>query len=573
MQQHETPNEQSRTLLALDLGQRIWAEVERWPKEEHPKELTRSSFFEYVLTYVNALSWLRHLSAQEGSRARMSITLRAFGKEGDHEPESDDIDPVKNALGPRLAALNAALDLENLSAQELLCPTATKGMWSLDAKAVQFLEAEGLKESAEWVKKQSKDRWKSFQLAQGLDSPRSHLLSRRALWWLWESDELEKAEEPPLVLAHFIGRGLVKAHKKNFDATGWNQAARIVNLNESRHLQKLSLGFCAREFVLCGLPYKPTKAKEFVRQNGNLRLKVWGDPTLGIPFGQDRLIPIWLASAFQAAGEPAHNRIHFRSASDLLRAFEIPINGREMQLLRERLMRVLSATYQVELKEKQANGGLIWTSRRYQLMTEVKLWFNQTGKENQHTLESAWQNYIQLDPYFAQDLRKGSLPIDMNTVIALKRSPALLDYYAWMAWRSYGLYKSGQKEARVPILSPHGYWAQSGSSSTDESNIKELMRRRHAKLLTYWPQCPNKLTSNAEYILLYPCIAIHKGASFSIPGVSRKPPLRVKKEPLQLEANQEIQASEETTPQPTAHEANVLHLLRPPGQDPFPEDL
>ena len=343
---------------------------------------------------------------------------------------------------------------------------------------------------------------------------------------MWESDELEKAEEPPLVLAHFIGRGLVKVHKKNFDIVGWNQAARIVSLSESRHLQKLSLGFCAREFVLCGLPYKPTKQKEFVRQNGNLRLRVYGDPALGIPFGQDRLIPIWLASAFQAAGEPDHNRIYFRSASDILKAFEIPIDGHEMQLLRERLMRVFSATYQVELKEKQKDGSIVWNAQRYQLITRVCLWFNNSEKENQYTLESAWKNYIDLDPYFAQDLRKRSLPIDMNTVIALKRSPALLDYYAWMAWRCYGLLKSGQIEVRVPIFGAHGYWAQSGSSSTDESNIKELMRQRHAKLLTYWKECPSELTSNTEYIIVRPGIAIHKGASFSIPGVSRKPPLR-----------------------------------------------
>lgn len=557
MQQHEAPNEQSRTLLSLSLGQRLWAEVEAIPKEERPKDLSPQSFFEYVLPYVNALSWLRHLSTQEGTRARLSITLRAFGKEGDHDPESDDIEPVKSELGPRLTELLSALDLEHLTAQELLSPTETKGMWSLDARAVQFLEGSGLKESAEWVRRQGKARWKNFQLAQGLDSPRSHLLSRRALWWLWESDELEKAEEPPLVLAHFIGRGLVKAHKKHFDAAGWNQAARIVSLSESRHLMQLALGFCAREFVLCGLPYKPTKAKEFVRQNGNLRLKVWGDPTLGIPFGQDRLIPIWLASAFQAAGEPAHNRIYFRSASDILRAFEIPIDGHEMQLLRERLMRVLSATYQVELREKQSDGSFLWTARRYQLMTEVRLWFNKTEKENQHTLENAWQNYIQLDPYFAQDLRKGSLPIDMNTVIALKRSPALLDYYAFLAWRSYGLLKSGQKEARIPVFSPHGYWAQSGSVVTNEDKAKQLMRRRHAKLLTYWPQCPNELTSNAEYIIVRPGMAIHKGASFHIPGVSRKPPQRV------------IDTNPQTQPPPL--EAEVLHLQRPPGQDPFPD--
>jgi hypothetical protein len=223
---------------------------------------------------------------------------------------------------------------------------------------------------------------------------------------------------------------------------------------------------------------------------------------------------------------------------------------------------VFGATYQVELKEKQKDGSIVWNAQRYQLITRVCLWFNNHEKENQYTLENAWKNYIDLDPYFAQDLRKRSLPIDLDTVIALKRSPALLDYYAWMAWRSYGLLKSGQKEARVPVFGAHGYWAQSGSSSTDESNIKELMRRRHAKLLTYWKDCPCELTINAEYIIVRPGMAIHKGASFSIPGVSRKPPIRTRKETPQLATNQE-------TP---ALEAEVLLLERPPGQDPFPED-
>jgi hypothetical protein len=276
------------------------------------------------------------------------------------------------------------------------------------------------------------------------------------------------------------------------------------------------------------------------------------------------LIPIWLASAFQAAGEPDHNRIYFRSASDLLRAFEIPINGHEMQLLRERLMRVFSATYQVEIKEKQKDGSIFWNAQRYQLITRVCLWFKNDEKANQYTLENAWKNYIDLDPYFAQDLRKRSLPIDLDTVIALKRSPALLDYYAFLAWRSYGLLKTGQKEARVPVFGAHGYWAQSGSKITNEDKAKQQLRKQHAKLLTYWKECPNELTSNAEYIIVRPGIAIHKGASFSIPGVSRKPPLRGKREALPPETNPEAQK------QPG--DSEVFLFERPPGQDPFPED-
>lgn len=574
MQQHEAPNEQQRTLLSMKLVLRLWSEIERWPKEEQPKNLTQDTFFEYVLPYQNALAWLRHLVVSEGEGARISIVDRAFAREGGGEPKSGEITAVERTLVPVLVLLSKALDLEQLSARELLSPTAQDEMWSLDAKAVQFLEAQELKESAEWLRKKARENWKNFQGAQSLETPRSHLLSRRALWWLWESEELVQEQEPPLVLAHLIARGLVKERKKKPDIIGWNQAGRIVNLHESRHLRELSLGYCAREFVLCGLPYKPTKQKEFVRRNGNQRLKVYGDPEFGIPFGQDRLIPVWLASAFQASGKPDNDRIYFRSASDILRAFDIPINGHEMQILRERLQRVFGATYQAGLKEETPEG-LVWVERRYQLITEVRLWFRpQKSKgSNQYTLGSIWQNYIQLDPYFAQDLREHSLPIDLDTVRALKRSPAVLDLYAWQAWRSYRLHKDKQTEARIPVFGPNGLWLQFGSQTQSMNKAKEMLRGWQKKLREYWPQCPNELTSNAEWLIVRPAVAVHQGAKMTLPGVSRRPPqLRKKKEVDLLEAFESNRIEETLTPEDESAEPIEIHLYRPPGKDPFPKE-
>jgi hypothetical protein len=564
MREKDPPHAEQRTLLAIELGARLWAEVEARPKEERPQSLTQRSFFEYVIPYVNALSWLQHLSATVGEESRRELCDRAFGKEGSHDPESAELFAVQTALVPRLQELIVSLGLEKLSAKELISPSEKDGMWSLDEKAASFLEAQGLKEGARWVRKQGKERWKIFQGAIELETPRSHVLACRGLWWLWENEALAKEDQPPLVLVHSLARGLVKLHQKNFDLIGWNQAARIVDLQQSRLLKELSLGYCAREFVLCGLPYKPTKEKEFVRQNGDLRLKVYGDPELGIPYGQDRLIPIWLASAFQASGKPAHNRIYFRSASDILRAFEIPIDGHEMQLLKERLERVFKATYAVEYKQKQKDGSVVWVAKRYQLITAVKLWFQRNEPENQHTLEVLWPNFIELDPYFAQDLRERSLPIDLNTIRALKRSPAVLDFYAWQAWRSFRLLKNKEKEVRVPVFGTGGLWAQFGSQAKEERNIKQLIRRWQKSLFVYWPECPNELTSNAEWLIVRPALAVPQNTKLSLPGVVRRPPQFAKKEPLMLD-------DAGTFPDDSKEPADV-EWIRPPGQDPFPED-
>ena len=58
------------------------------------------------------------------------------------------------------------------------------------------------------------------------------------------------------------------------------------------------IGFASRPFVLCGLPVKrpPKGALLHERRNGQFLLQVNGHPQYGIPWRQDRLVPIFLAT-------------------------------------------------------------------------------------------------------------------------------------------------------------------------------------------------------------------------------------------------------------------------------------
>jgi hypothetical protein len=226
---------------------------------------------------------------------------------------------------------------------------------------------------------------------------------------------------------------------------------------------------------------------------------------------------------------------------------------------------VFQATYTAEYKEKQKDGSEVWAAKRYQLIRMVRLWFQRDTSENQHTLEALWPNFIELDPFFAQDLRKRSLPIDLNTIRALKRSPAVLDFYAWQAWRSFRVLKNKEKEIRVPVFGPYGLWAQFGSTSTEERYIKRLLRRWQKSLLTYWPDCPNELTSNAEWLIVRPALTVPLQTKLKIPGVVRRPPQFAKKDTLFLEESLDMYAEEPKEPAD-------IEWIRPPGKDPFPED-
>jgi reverse transcriptase-like protein len=78
-----------------------------------------------------------------------------------------------------------------------------------------------------------------------------------------------------------------------------------------------NLGFASRPFVLCGLPIKrsPRGALMHERRNGHFLLQVTGDPQYGVPWGQDRLVPIFLATL---AMRQQRQTITFRSAAEIL---------------------------------------------------------------------------------------------------------------------------------------------------------------------------------------------------------------------------------------------------------------
>lgn len=87
-----------------------------------------------------------------------------------------------------------------------------------------------------------------------------------------------------------------------------------------------NLGFASRPFVLCGLPIKrPTKGTLLhERRNGHFTLQVTGHPGFGLPWGQDRLVPLFLATL---AIRQQRQTITFSSAAEMLDTFGMQQGG------------------------------------------------------------------------------------------------------------------------------------------------------------------------------------------------------------------------------------------------------
>lgn len=291
---------------------------------------------------------------------------------------------------------------------------------------------------------------------------------------------------------------------------------------DARAAEMQHLGYAARDFVMCGLPFKRPHGQNYRRKNGEMLLEIVGSQKYGLPYGQDRLISIWLATAFFAAGRPVDGVIRFRCAKDILRAFGLCIDGGvHLKRLRERILRVFYSTFFVSYTPTEKSIKNV----SYRLMESVRmnLCDDSRAHANQYSL---WQDSIKLDPTFAAELRAGGrVPIDLETVRALKECSPALDLYVWQAWRSARLARARDRATSIPVFGEGGLMAQLGSDATSPKKIKAMLRGWQADVARVWQGCPNYLDSSCERFYIHPGNAIATDQRIpTLPGVSSTPP-------------------------------------------------
>ena len=107
-----------------------------------------------------------------------------------------------------------------------------------------------------------------------------------------------------------------------------------------REEKNQTLAFSSRPFVLCGLPVRRPRTGEllFERRNGSFVLQITGHPEFGLPFGQDRLVPIYLATL---AVQQKSQTVRFRSGAEMLETFGMQKGGKEYKRLVGAFERIL----------------------------------------------------------------------------------------------------------------------------------------------------------------------------------------------------------------------------------------
>ena len=204
-----------------------------------------------------------------------------------------------------------------------------------------------------------------------------------------------------------------------------------VNLLVSASEADPDLGFMARMMALCSLPRtNPGNRSKYVRRNGPYTLVMNAGGLHKLPFGNlPRLLLAWVCS--EAVRTQSRVLILGKSLSEFMRALGIySSHGRTQTRLRNQMDRLFHAS--VELNYEDKHGKQFIASR---VVDRGEFWWNERKPDQ----PSLWDSEIRLGEDFFNEIISHPVPIDMNTLTALKRSPLGLDLYLWLTYRTFAL--------------------------------------------------------------------------------------------------------------------------------------
>ena len=279
------------------------------------------------------------------------------------------------------------------------------------------------------------------------------------------------------------------------------QADAIEMVRYRRARSQQALGFASRPFVLCGLPIKRPWPGELLheRRNGHFLLQVTGHPSFGLPWGQDRLVPIFLATL---AVRQQRQKVTFRSAAEMLDTFGLQQGGTQYRNLVGAFQRIFGATIFFGTDTQRAKAAVIHQAR-FNFMTEARIWY--ARDPGQQTLPGECQNEIVLSTEFYNEIMEHPVPADLEAAKALSSAPAALDLFMWISYRCF----TARGEERVPLFGYFGLANQLGSVGyARPRKFRERLEGWLRLVRSLWPECPACISADGRSMVLAPAAAI-----------------------------------------------------------------
>ena len=267
-------------------------------------------------------------------------------------------------------------------------------------------------------------------------------------------------------------------------------------------------GFMARMMALCSLPRSnPGNRLQYKRVNGPYTLAMTAGVNNKLPFGNfPRLILAWVST--EAVQTQSRVLILGPSLAKFMRELGIYSSGggNVHTKLRNQMKRLFNTHIQLIYEDKHGEATV-----NALIADRTELWWTL----NRPDQAGLWESKILLSEPFFNEIIRRPVPIDMNTLTALKRCSLGLDLYLWLTYRTFAL--------RAPLrLSWRQVYRQFGvdpARASDKRTVQNFrceVLRELKKIKLAWPEL-NYTTAPGVLILLPSTPAIPPARQLSLP--------------------------------------------------------
>ena len=256
--------------------------------------------------------------------------------------------------------------------------------------------------------------------------------------------------------------------------TRLDQIDQLVDASEA----DADMGFMARLLALCSLPRtNPKQRNQYVRRNGPYALYMTAGAGNRLPFGNlPRLLLAWVCS--EAVRTRRRELVLGRSLYEFMHklGMEDRSGGRHGE--RARLKNQMTRLFRCSVQIIYTDGEHEVTVSSF-LADRTEYWWN----TKRPTAPVLWDSTIELGEKFFQEIIAHPIPLDLNTLRAMKRSSLGLDLYFWLVYRTFTL--------KAPLtLSWRQLYRQFGanpSAGTSTNGFRASCLRELKKIKLAWP--------------------------------------------------------------------------------------
>lgn len=278
--------------------------------------------------------------------------------------------------------------------------------------------------------------------------------------------------------------------------------------NQTNKINELQIeferGFINRYFAQISLPHSKLGVSTFTRKSGNFTLDIISDPKIGLPYGTyPRLLLAWICSE---ATKTQKKELHLGSnQSEFMRKLDISRQGSTIAMLKDQTTRLVNSLFRVTIEAENSRA------RKNILIADSSFEFWETHN-------GGWETHLNLNKKFLEDLLAHPVPIDLNVLHAIRKSPMTMDVYTWIAYRTYGIYTSGGRPVKIPWESLQAQFAANFGGNLDKDVLtadeiikKEVQalnnfRKRFLfslnKLAQFYPELNQAISADSQFLTI-----------------------------------------------------------------------